>query len=161
SPYYPQSNGKIERWHRSLTSECIRPGVPLSLEDPRWLVGGYVRHYNEVRLHGPIGYVTPEAKLAGQEAAIFAERHRQLGEGREPGGGAGTAEERAGGRLRRDPCASLAPIKVEPIWDNASEDPSIRPIDPPEAPPVDETTAPSQTGLSEPGAGGATGPIPQ
>jgi serine/threonine protein kinase/formylglycine-generating enzyme required for sulfatase activity/tetratricopeptide (TPR) repeat protein len=26
---------------------------------------------------------------------------------------------------------------------------------------VDETTAPSQTGLSEPGAGGATGPIPQ
>src|SRR5260370_14302719 len=49
SPYYPQSNGKIERWHRSLKSECIRPGVPLSLEDARRLVEGYVRHYNEVR----------------------------------------------------------------------------------------------------------------
>ncbi|HTW59670.1 MAG TPA: hypothetical protein VMD99_16195 [Terriglobales bacterium] len=35
SPYYPQSSGKIERWHKSLKSECIRPGTPLSREDAR------------------------------------------------------------------------------------------------------------------------------
>jgi putative transposase len=78
SPYYPQSNGKIERWHRSLKGECIRPGTPLSLEDARRLVEGYVRHYNEVRLHSAIGYVTPAAKLAGHEVMIFAERDRKL-----------------------------------------------------------------------------------
>jgi transposase InsO family protein len=38
--YYPQSNGKIERWHKSLKGECIRPGTPLSLEDARGLVKG-------------------------------------------------------------------------------------------------------------------------
>jgi putative transposase len=49
SPYYPQSNGKIERWHKSLKGECIRPGTPLSLDDARRLVEGYVEHYNNFR----------------------------------------------------------------------------------------------------------------
>ena len=35
SPYYPQSNGKLERWHKTLKQDCIRPHVPLSLEDAR------------------------------------------------------------------------------------------------------------------------------
>jgi putative transposase len=38
SRYYPQLNGKIERWPKSLKGECIRPGTPLSLEDARRLV---------------------------------------------------------------------------------------------------------------------------
>jgi len=78
SPYYPQSNGKIERWHKSLKNECIRPGVPLSLEDARRIVGRYVEHYNTVRLHSAVGYVTPADKLAGREPDIFAERDRKL-----------------------------------------------------------------------------------
>ena len=83
SPYYPQSNGKLERWHRSLKSECIRPGTPLSLEDARRLVGDYVRDYNTVRLHSAIGYVAPKDKLEGREAEIFAARDRKLEAARE------------------------------------------------------------------------------
>jgi putative transposase len=51
SPYYPQSNGKIERWHKSLKGECIRPGTPLTKEDALKLIQDYVDHYNTVRLH--------------------------------------------------------------------------------------------------------------
>jgi putative transposase len=29
SPFYPQSNGKLERWHQSLKRECIRPNSPV------------------------------------------------------------------------------------------------------------------------------------
>jgi len=83
SPYYPQSNGKIERWHKSLKSECIRKKVPLSLEDARRVVGEYVHHYNNVRLHSAIGYITPMDKLAGRENEIFAERDRKLQKARQ------------------------------------------------------------------------------
>lgn len=83
SPYYPQSNGKIERWHRSLKEDCIRPGTPLSLEDGRRLVGDFVTHYNEVRLHSAIGYVTPKDKLEGRETEIFAARDHKLEAARE------------------------------------------------------------------------------
>jgi putative transposase len=78
SPFYPESNGKIERWHQSLKAECVRPGVPLSLDDARRLVGRYVDHYNRVRLHSALGYVTPLAKLEGRDPQIFAERDRKL-----------------------------------------------------------------------------------
>ena len=63
SPFYPQSNGKLERWHRSVKGECLRPQTPLSLDDARRSVSRYVEHYNAVRLHSAIEYVTPKDKL--------------------------------------------------------------------------------------------------
>jgi len=83
SPYYLQSNGKLERWHKSLKSECIRPGTPLSLEDAKRLIQQYVDRYNSVRLHSAIGYVTPKDMLTGRQDAIHAERDRKLEEARQ------------------------------------------------------------------------------
>ena len=78
SPYYPQSNGKMERWNGSIKSECIRPQVPLSLDDAIRLVRQYVQVYNEQRLHSAIGYVTPKAMLEGRREQIHAERDHKL-----------------------------------------------------------------------------------
>ena len=83
SPYYPQSNGKLERWHKSLKSECIRPGTPLSQQDAERLIQQYVDHYNQVRLHSAIGYVTPLDMLAGRQKEIQAARDRKLEEARQ------------------------------------------------------------------------------
>ena len=73
---------KIERWHKSLKGECIRPGTPLSKEEAVRLIQQYVDHYNTVRLHSAIGFVTPQDMLAGRQAEIHAARDRKLEEAR-------------------------------------------------------------------------------
>ena len=83
SPYYPQSNGKLERFHKTLKGECIRPKTPLSLDDARRLVAEYVTHYNTVRLHSSIGFVAPMDKLTGKDQVIFKERDQKLEAARE------------------------------------------------------------------------------
>ena len=83
SPYYPQSNGKIERWHKSLKEECIRPGTPLTPEDAQRIIQQYVDHYNTVRLHSAIGYVTPADMLAGRQKEIQAARDQKLDQARQ------------------------------------------------------------------------------
>ena len=83
SPYYPQSNGKIERWNGTIKSECIRPGVPLSLADAKRLIEQYVAVYNEKRLHSGIGYVTPKDMMDGKRVEIHAARDRKLEQARE------------------------------------------------------------------------------
>ena len=83
SPYYPQSNGKLERYHRTIKTDCLRPQTPLSLDDARRVIGKWVEHYNTVRLHSAIGYIAPADKLAGKETAIFAARDNKLEQARE------------------------------------------------------------------------------
>ena len=82
SPYYPQSNGKLERFHGTIKKECIRPNCPRSYEQARRQISEYVRHYNEIRLHSSIGYITPADCLCGLADTIHAERDRKLEEAR-------------------------------------------------------------------------------
>jgi transposase-like protein len=41
-------------------------------------LGGYVEHYNNVRLNSATGYITPKNVLAGRQQEIHAERDRKL-----------------------------------------------------------------------------------
>lgn len=83
SPHYPQSNGKLERYHRTLKEQAIRPKTPLTLEDARRVVEEFVEHYNTVRLHSALGYVTPKDRLEGRHQEIYAARDRKLEAARE------------------------------------------------------------------------------
>jgi putative transposase len=82
SPYYPQSNGKIERWHKTLKSTALRPASPADLDHARAVVTEFVDHYNQVRLHSAIGYITPHDFLLGRAESIWAERDRKLDDAR-------------------------------------------------------------------------------
>lgn len=78
SPYYPQSNGKIEAWHKTLKATTIRPQSPSSLEEARRIVSEFVEYYCDVRLHSSIGYITPKDKLEGREENIWNYRDLKL-----------------------------------------------------------------------------------
>lgn len=83
SPYYPQSNGKIERWHKTLKGDAVRPAQPETFEEARQVVARFVEHYNGVRLHSAIGYIAPLDFMAGKAKTIWAERDRKLEAARE------------------------------------------------------------------------------
>ena len=83
SPYYPQSNGKLERYHKTIKSTCIRVRTPLSMTDAIRIVTEFVEHYNSKRLHSAIGYITPKDKLEGKAESILAQRDVKLAAARE------------------------------------------------------------------------------
>lgn len=78
APYYPQSNGKLERWHQTLKVTTIRPHAPSSLAEAQRLVAQFVAYCNHRRLHSALGYVTPADVLAGRADVIWTERDRKL-----------------------------------------------------------------------------------
>ena len=78
SPYYPQSNGKVERYHKTIKGGAIRVTTPTTLEEARDTITRFVDHYNNTRLHSAIGYITPKDRMAGRQNEIHDDRDRKL-----------------------------------------------------------------------------------
>ena len=79
SPYYPQSNGKLERYHKSIKTECIRPKCAETKEEAEQNIKEYVQYYNTERLHSAIGYIAPMQMLEGRQQFILQQRENKLG----------------------------------------------------------------------------------
>jgi transposase InsO family protein len=78
SPSYPQSNGKIERFHRSLEEECVRNTSLINIEDARNQIAAYVDHYNNKRLHSALNYLRPVDYLENNVDELLKIRQQKL-----------------------------------------------------------------------------------
>ena len=80
---HPQSNGKIEAFHKIIKNECTRIQSMINLEDARNKIVLYIHQYNYNRLHSAIGFITPFDKLSGKADSIFKERDMKLEQARQ------------------------------------------------------------------------------
>lgn len=77
SPYYPQSNGKIERWHREMKI-TYRSKEVASFEQAKKVVRDFVDEYNHYRLHSALDYTTPYDRYLGIDRDLIVERKSKL-----------------------------------------------------------------------------------
>ena len=73
SPYHPQTNGKIERYHQSIKREVnqVPYEVPGNLKAA---ISDFVSYYNNRRYHKALGNVTPADVLHGRRERILQNR---------------------------------------------------------------------------------------
>jgi len=77
---HPESNGRIERYHRSVREEAFGDTEVEGLYRARDLLAEWVKYYNEERLHSALEYLRPADYYLGNPQALLAERKRKLRE---------------------------------------------------------------------------------
>jgi len=80
---YPQSNGKIERYHRTIHQDCLMKSSLLNLDDARKQISSYIDYYNNKRLHSSLYYLTPEDFLFNRIEDKLRVRERKLKEAKQ------------------------------------------------------------------------------
>lgn len=80
--YHPESNGVIERFHRS-TREALAESDLLNLSRAREVIDQWVAHYNHSRLHAGLNYLPPVVYYEGDPQQQLRERSAKLARGRE------------------------------------------------------------------------------
>ena len=78
SANHPQSNGKLERFNKTLKTEHVRRSAYLDYQDARIRMAQWIAHYNSRRLHSAIYYLTPNDVFYGRAARRIAERKEKL-----------------------------------------------------------------------------------
>ena len=77
-PNYPQSNGKVERFHCTIKNECIRRKALLGQVHAKAVIGSYIDFYINQRVHSANGYIAPLDQLIGWATEIHQERRKKL-----------------------------------------------------------------------------------
>jgi hypothetical protein len=77
---HPESNGRIERYHRSVREEAFGDTEVEDLYRARELLVDWVRYYNEERLHSSLEYLCPIDYYLGDPRALLAKRKTKLRE---------------------------------------------------------------------------------
>jgi hypothetical protein len=78
SANHPQSNGKLERFHRTLKTEHVRRSAYFDYHDAQTRMTQWISYYNNERLHSGIWYLTPNDVFYGKKSERLAERKEKL-----------------------------------------------------------------------------------